>query len=433
MFITILAALFTLGVVIFFHELGHFIMAKRVGVKVEKFSLGFGPKLFGVNYSGTEYLISTIPLGGYIKMKGEDTNEEPTGDMDEFCSRPLGDRAKIVFFGPFLNFFLAFFFFILVFMIGIPTLNLDNKVGLVKKDTLAYKEGIQKDDIITKVNNYKVNKWEEIEKGFMEGILKGKVILEIERGKKVIKKVLTISKEDQSKPLGIYPHIPSIVGKLKKGYPAEKVGLKEGDVIVKINNREVRDWNEMSEIISNSKEKPLDILIKRNEKKILVKITPILEEISSQEGMIKVGMIGISPQTKVHRYGVFESIKKAFSQLMVSIQYVFFVLWKLISGGISIKHLAGPLGIAQMAGQQAQSGLLSLVFFVAFLSVNLGVFNLLPIPVLDGGFLLFYAIEKLRGKAISIKAQEIASQVGLSVLMVLILFATFNDILRVFK
>lgn len=433
MLITILAALFTLGVVIFFHELGHFIMAKRVGVKVEKFSLGFGPKLLGINYGGTEYLISAIPLGGYVKMKGEDTNEEPTGDIDEFCSRPLGDRAKVVFFGPFLNFLLAFFFFVIVFMIGIPTLDLNNKVGLVKKDTLAYKEGIQRDDVIIKVNNHKVKKWEEIEKTFLEGILSGKIVLEIERENKIIKKVLTISKEDQNKPLGIYPYISPIIGKIQKDYPAAKAGLREGDEVIKINNKKVGCWNEISEIIHNSKEKSLNILIKRGKKEIVVNVTPIFKEISSQEGMVKVGIIGISPQTKTQKFELLGSINKAFAQLILSIQYVFFVLWKLISGGISLKYLAGPLGIAQMAGQQAQSGLLSLMFFVAFLSVNLGVLNLLPIPVLDGGYLLFYAIEKLRGKAISIRAQEIASQVGLSVLVVLILFATFNDILRVFK
>lgn len=433
MFITILAALFTLGVVILFHELGHFIMAKRVGVKVEKFSLGFGPKLLGINYGGTEYLISAIPLGGYIKMKGEDTNEEPTGDIDEFCSRPLGDRAKVVFFGSFLNFLLAFLFFVVVFMIGIPTLDLNNRIGLVKKDTLAYKEGIQKNDVIVKVNNYKVKKWKEIEEAFLEGILKGKIVLEIERENKVVKKILTISKEDQNKPLGIYPHIPLIIGELKKGYPAAKAGLRKGDELIKINDKKVGCWDEMSEIIHNSKEKSLNILIKRGKKEILVKVIPIIKEIPSEEGKVKVSIIGIAPQTEIQKFGLLGSIDKAFAQLIISIQYVFFVLWKLISGGISLKYLAGPLGIAQMAGQQAQSGLLSLIFFVAFLSVNLGVINLLPIPVLDGGYLLFYAIEKLRGKAIGIRAQEIASQIGLSVLVALILFATFNDILRVFK
>ncbi|MFH1449003.1 MAG: RIP metalloprotease RseP [bacterium] len=433
MIITILATLLTLGLVIFFHELGHFIMAKKVGVKVEKFSIGFGPKLLGFNYNGTQYLISAIPLGGYVKMKGEERSEELTGEVDEFYSRPVGDRAKIVFFGPLLNFILAFLFFIMVFMIGLPVLKLDNRVGLVEKGSLAWKEGVQKGDVITHVNGKKVEEWEDAEEAFLKGSLKGKIVIEVVREDKLLKKVLIISEEDQSKFLGIHPFIPPVVGKLEKGSPALKAKMEEGDEILKINEKDISCWSEMSEIIHHSKPTPLKILVKRKDQEILFKITPILKEIQGKEGVIQVGAIGISPKTKIQRYGPIDSIKKAFTQLVISIQYVFFVLWKLISGGISVKYLAGPLGIAQIAGQQAQGGLMSLLFFIAFLSVNLGVLNLLPIPALDGGHLLFFALEKLRGKALSGKTQEITSQVGFSILIALILFVTFNDILRVVK
>jgi len=422
---TILAAIFVLGVVIFFHELGHFLAAKKEGIKVEKFSLGFPPKLFGFKRGETEYIVSAIPMGGYIKMAGENPEEELKGEPWEFRSAPVKKRMKIVLSGPLLNFILGFVLFSLIPMIGIPTYS--NVVGKVEKDSRAELAGILPGDKIIKINDKTTNNWAELIETISNA--SGKIKLMIWRDNKPIEKEVEIVKD---KEIGISPYVSTKIKNVIKGYPAQKAGLKEGDVITSINGQQVSQWEEMAEIIRKNPHKELIFGIKRGEEKIMLKIIPSAKPgyDADKKKEIKVGSIGITSCTLIYRLNPLSALWQGLLQTLVTIQVIFAILWQLICGALSYKLLAGPIGIVQMSGEQAQLGLTYLFSFMAMLSVNLGVINLFPLPMLDGGHVIFLIIEKIRGKAMSVKTQTAIQWVGMTIIICLIIFISNNDIRR---
>jgi regulator of sigma E protease len=351
---TLLATLFVLGVLVFFHELGHFLVAKRSGIKVERFSLGFPPKLIGKKIGDTEYCISWIPLGGYVKMAGEEPDEnEIKGEPWEFMSKPVGIRALVVFAGPAMNFILA----ILIFW------------GIV---FFAGKEEIHEDT--------------------------------------------------------------NQIGLVAPGGPADKAGIKPGDQIISVNGVEVKTFKDMAQIIYEQVEKPVEIKWRRDGKEYTATITTFKDRILDEKGETKeVGKIGIGPSYTVIKVGFFrsflEGIDTAVFILVESIKFIF----GLIAGTQSVRLLGGPVFIAQVAGETAKTGFVNLLSFMALLSVNLSFVNVLPIPVLDGGHLLFLGIEKIKGRPLTIKQRAAMQQVGLAFLIFLIIFVTYNDFLRLIK
>lgn len=423
--ITIIAAIFVLGIVIFFHELGHFLMAKREGIKVEKFSIGFPPKLFGIKRGDTEYVISAIPIGGYVKMAGENPEEELKGEPWEFRSAPVGKRMRIVIAGPLLNFILGFVLFSLIAMIGVPTYS--NIVGKVEKGSPAQIAGILEGDKIIKINNTNINNWTELTKIISKS--SGKIELTILRDNKEIKKEIVINKERE---IGISPYISTKIKDVIRGYPAQKAGLKPGDVITAINGIKVSQWNEMAEIIRKNPGKELVFEIKRQETQMTVKIIPVAKPGYDPEKKeeIKVGSIGITSCSEVYRVNPLAALWQGLLQTIAMIQLIFIILGQLILGELSFKFLAGPIGIIQMSGEQAQLGLISLLSFIAMLSVNLGVINLLPLPLLDGGHVIFLTIEKIRGKAMSVKTQATIQWIGILIIVSLLILVSHNDIRR---
>lgn len=423
--ITLFAAIFVLGVVIFFHELGHFLSAKKEGIKVEQFSLGFPPKLFGFKRGETEYIISAIPLGGYIKMAGENPDEELKGEPWEFRSAPIKKRTKIVLAGPLLNFILGLVLFSFIPMIGIPTYS--NVVGKVEKDSLAQLAGILPGDKIIKINDKPTNNWTELIKTILGA--SGKIKLIIWRDNKMIEKEVEIVKD---KEIGILPYISTKIKNVIKGYPAQKAGLKEGDVVTTINGKQVSQWEEMAKIIRQNPGKELIFGIKREEKEIILKIIPSSKPDydADKKKEIKVGSIGITSCTLTYRLNPLSAIWQGILQTLATIQLIYAILWQLICGTLSYKLLAGPIGIVQMSGEQAQLGFIYLLGFIAMLSVNLGVINLLPLPVLDGGQMLFLIIEKIRGRAMSVKTQTAIQWVGITIIICLVVFISNNDIRR---
>jgi regulator of sigma E protease len=348
---TIVSTIVVLGLLIFVHELGHFLVAKWSGVTVLRFSLGFGPRLFGVKRGDTDYCISLIPLGGYVKMLGEEPGEE-VDDIQRatsFSFQPVSKRIAIVLAGPFSNFLLAIVIFALIYAFsGIPQLT--PEIGSVSADS-----------------------------------------------------------------------------------PAEQAGLKAGDKVVGINGITIGEWEELSRLIEKLGEQTLTLQVERDGEAMMVKVTPRVTEVKNIFGEpIKRALIGITASGKIviietnPVYAAYYSLVQTWhlSKLFVV------TIGKLLEGVVSVKTLGGPILIAQMAGQQANEGLLNLIHFIALISVNLAVLNLLPIPVLDGGHILFFVIEGLLGRPIGHKKIEWAQKAGMLLLLVLMVFVFYNDVMR---
>ena len=450
---TLISFLIVLGILVFIHELGHFIIAKLSGVGVLKFSLGFGPKIFGIKRGETEYLISALPLGGYVKMVGEATGEEvnPVDNEKSFANKPVIKRAAIVVAGPIMNLVLAFALLPFIYIIGVQIpayLDKEPIVGYVVKGENADKAGLQKGDVIQSIDGKHIKNWEGLNSVIISNPNKA-LNLNIKRNAEFQEITLTPEASSQTGGgiSGFFPPMSPTVGGLIKGLPAEKAGLKIGDTILAVDGVKIDHWVELQQAIQNNKsgvsglppnasaggqelgvksaEEKL-FQVKRGNETFDVHIKPQWNE------NIKAYAIGISPlqETITMRYGPVRAVVEGVKKMGELTMLTFVIIKKLFVGEISIKTLGGPLMIAQVAGQAAESGLTALLSLMAFLSLQLGILNLLPIPVLDGGFLLFFGIEALRGKPLSEKVMTIAQNIGIGLLVLLMVFVTYNDVMR---
>ncbi len=353
MSVNIFALVIVLGVLIFFHELGHFLVARLLGVGVETFSLGFGPKMIGKKIGITDYRISAIPLGGYVKMVGE----QPDADLDpadiplSFTHKNVFKRILIVAAGPFFNILLALIIFYGIFQIS------------------------------------------------------GMLILK------------------------------SSIGEVNEGTPAYRTGLKKGDLVVSIDGVKILSWEDMAKMITTSKGKTLSISVIRSNSMRVVDVTPepkIFKNIFNED--IERYVIGVTASGDFFTkdLNVFQALSQSFIQTYQITALTIKGVVKLFQGTVSPKTLGGPIMIAQMAGQEARQGAVNLIFFIALISINLAILNFLPIPVLDGGHLLFFFVEAVTGHPVSIKIREIAQQAGIFVLILLMIYVFYNDIARVF-
>jgi regulator of sigma E protease len=423
---TLVYFLIVIGILVFVHEFGHFIMAKRAGVRVEKFSLGMGPKLFGYKKGDTEYIISALPLGGYVKMAGENPDEEPSGAPDEFQSKTVWQRAKIAFTGPFTNIVLAFIVMPFVFMVGTYTLG-PARVGFVEKDSPAEHAGFQAGDIIEKINRRNIAEWEKAE---MLIAVNPDTDLAVAIDRNGEKKALALrprlDPEQKIGTSGLYPDFPAEVGRLRPGYPAAKSDLKVNDKIIAVDDKPVYYWNQFSSAVKKSNGKKLTLTIERGGKHMPITVTPV-----EDNGKY---VIGIEPVIRMifKKYGFVESLGLGFDKTVEFIDLTFITLKKLLTFNISIKTLGGPVLIAQMSGKAAAAGLSSFLTFLAMISISLGIINLMPIPVLDGGLILFLIIEAIRKKPLTRKTMEVAQSIGAAVLITLIAVVSYNDVSRMF-
>jgi regulator of sigma E protease len=427
MITSVIAFILVLGILIFIHELGHFMVAKLSGVGVEKFSLGFGPRILGITRGETEYRISLLPFGGYVKMLGESAEEKvPEEDkLRSFTHKPLSKRAAIVAAGSAMNIVLALVLFPLIYMIGVNVpayLERVPEIGYVTPDKAAFEAGIKKGDIIESVDGRGVKSWEEFvittaidpEKELRFGLRRGDSTFE--------------TTFEKGEPIGIYPPMSPTIGGVVKGGAAEEAGLKPGDKILAIDGREIDHWAVLQDIVHEGGEER-EFLIEREDGTYYhVNITPVSDKEAGGY------LIGVTYHEEIvfKRYGFFGAVKQGMVRAAGLTVLLFRTLKGLFLGEYSIKTLGGPILIAQVAGQAAQTGLTALLTIVAFLSLQLGIINLFPIPVLDGGHLMFYAIELVRGRPISEKIVGVAQQVGVAMLIALMLLVTWNDILRVF-
>ena len=430
---TLISFIIVLGVLIFIHELGHFAVAKACGVGVEKFSLGFGPKLIGIKRGETEYRISLLPLGGYVKMVGEAAGEEvsPELQLKSFTRKPVWKRALIVAAGPAMNLVLAIGLLPVIFMIGIQLpvyLEKPAEVGYVVPDEPAHKAGINAGDTVVSVDGEEIKDWEDLLTQLAMNPSK-KVELAVTRDGQKIQTSITpdTSNVTGAGYGGMYPPMKPVIGEVASGYPAKEAGLKAGDLILAIDASRINHWAELESVIHKSGEKK-KLLVLRDGKEFTFEVTP------KYNADAKVHLIGISRQEDmvVRQYGFTESITKGVSSGIEMTGKLFVVIKGLVLGEYSLKTLGGPIMIAQVAGKAAESGLADLLSLVAFLSLQLGIINLFPIPVLDGGHIVFFGLEAVKGKPLSEKFMTVSQQVGIALLIGLMVLVTWNDLARIF-
>ncbi|MDH3974815.1 MAG: RIP metalloprotease RseP [Deltaproteobacteria bacterium] len=430
MMTTIISFILVLGLLILVHELGHFLVAKKLDVKVEKFSIGFGPKLFAFTRGETEYMVSAFPLGGYVKMKGEEPGEALENDPREFASKPVGQRMAIIIAGPLMNLILTFLLLPLVFMMGvnIPAyLKEEVQIGWVMDDSPAMDAGIEPGDIIRKIDGEEVATWEKAIT-IITSSPGNKLSVDIVRNglPRRVDLVPHTQKNNGAGYAGILHPMEARAAEISPGLPAEKAGFVKGDLITAINGRQVRHWIEMSNIIQELGEKEAIISLARDGKSLELKLKPVIDEASKR------AIIGISrsEQMRMVKYGFSGAIKEGMNKAVELTSLTLDILKKLFTFNLSIKSLGGPIMIAQATGAAAESGLSELIYLMAFISLQLGVLNLLPIPVLDGGHVFFLLAELALRKPVSTKAREIAQQVGFAILITLMLIVSYNDVMR---
>ena len=430
---TLISFVIVLGVLIFIHELGHFLVAKFSGVGVEKFSLGFGPKLIGFRKGETEYRVSLLPLGGYVKMVGENPGEEVT---DRERSRSFKDqsvltRGAIVASGPIMNLVLAVILLPLIFIIGINIpgyLEKPAEIGYVVRDEAASRTGLEKGDVIERINGKEIENWEDLLSTLTINPEK-ELRITVARGGETFVTTLTPGTSDLTGvgSAGILPPMEPVIGELSAGYPAEEAGLRPGDVIRAIDGVEITHWAELESFIKDNGEER-HLTVSRGSETFEVELTPRYNESSERF------LIGVTREEGMvfRSYGVGESVKKGFVSTYDMAGRLFIVIKGLVVGDYSLKTLGGPIMIAQVAGRAAEEGLVDLLSLVAFLSLQLGIINLFPIPVLDGGHIMFLLVELVKGKPLSEKFLGIAHQVGIALIVTLMVLVTYNDIFRIF-
>jgi regulator of sigma E protease len=344
--VSALVSVFILGLLVIVHELGHFLAARRAGVRILRFSVGFGPRLIRWTRGETEYAVSAIPLGGYVKMAGEQ-QAECAHQPWEYLSKPIGTRARIVFAGPFVNYLVALVSLWIVFLVG-------------------------------------------------------------------------------------YPELLPIVGSVVEGTPAHAAGLKPGDRILSVEGHPMASWEEMTQRIHVSPDRPLAFVIERGMGSMTVTITPRPKTIRDPFGRSRmVGLIGISPSGAFHaaRLGPVEAVGRTITQQNAWIGQTMVALWSMLTGKLSMRDsVTGPIGIVYLTSEAMRMGVAPLLLLVSLFSLSLALFNLFPIPILDGGHLLFLALEKLRGRPVSVNIQERATQLGFLALMTLVIVVCINDV-----
>ena len=418
---TIASFLLALGVLVFVHELGHFLVAKWAGIRVERFSLGFPPKMIGVTRGETEYCISWVPLGGYVKVAGmaDVGSEKTTGAHWEYSSRSVGVRMAVIAAGPAMNFLFAFAALIFLFSFyGLDTF--DSTRVNPQENSLAAEAGLVRGDRIRTVGGTPVGNAYELASALDEIASRG-TALQIERDGILLDFNLPPA---GSEGYGVQLMRPTTVGQVIPGMPADSLGLQAGDIILSVGQAPVVSWAEMSEEIRRYPGETIQLVWERDGQRMEQLITPA----THAEGDALVGHIGISHQASRHTIGLGRAVVLGGLGVYNSSWLILDFLGELFQGDRSTDELGGPLRIAQLAGQTAEQGLHSFVSFLAMLSVNLAIINLLPIPVLDGGHLTFLTLEAVMRRPLSLRQREIFQQIGLAIVLLIMVLVTFNDL-----
>ncbi len=429
---TLIAFVVLLVIAIIFHELGHFLIAKIVGVRVEQFSLGFPPRLFGVKVGETDYCVSAVPMGGYVKLTGQDPGESLTGARHEFQSRSPWVKIAIVIGGPFANVVTAYVLLVLALVIGFPTIS--PILDTIEPGSPAEKAGLKTGDLLTSVNGISYAKLDD--SNFKAKELAGKQIkIGILRDNQNMDILVTApDKFEALDSLGFDYLLPALIGVVQPNSPAARAGLQQGDRVVSVDGKPTNDrWMNVSKAIQAAKGSPVVLGVKRGSQVLDVKVQPEPSYYPEDTGKDKRYVIGIvvQPYSKsgpVIRLKPTEALIQGGVELVDKIKLIFDGFYMVFAGVIPVKQaLGGPQSIAVIAGQYSQLGLSHFLMFCAMINLSLWILNLLPIPVLDGGHVLFYVIELVRGKPVSRKVWDLATRAGMTLLLALMIFVIVND------
>jgi regulator of sigma E protease len=427
---TILAFLFVLGVLIFVHELGHFLAARRLGVRVLTFSLGFGPKLLKFKRGDTEYAISAIPLGGYVKMAGENPEDARSGSPDEFLSRTKWERFQVLIAGPAMNIILAVVVMAVVLAQGaeIPAYQDDvPTVGAVTPGSPAERGGIRAGDRILTVAGDDIDTWEDlyIAIGTRPDRDVSVTLLRDGRTQSVTVHPVSQGRFDIG-DVGVLPNVSPEVRSLFPGDPAERAGVKAGDQVIAVNGERVVFVRQLSEALRRSAGRMVDLTVRRNGQEMHFEMVP-----EQREGYPAWIGITMNEATKTFNPTALEAIKLSVQRNIEFSGLIFRTLGGLFIGETSVRQLQGPVAIAQLSGESAQAGWIALFTLMASISLNLGLLNLMPIPVLDGGHILIMALEGIARRDFSMAVKEKMLLAGFVLLMMLMVTVIYNDLMRI--
>jgi len=428
----IVIALIVLSVIIVIHELGHFLVAKFFKIKVETFSVGFGPRLLGFKKGETDYRISAFLLGGYVKMAGETPSDTITGEAYEFLSKPKWQRFLVAAAGPAMNVFLAIGLVMGLFLYGtdVPEFVLGQAViGIVEPGSPAEKAGLKPGDLVVSLDGKEKPDWQAVQNDFLTS--PGRTIpIVVERAGRRIQTTITPERRGREDAgyAGMLPVIRTVVRAVQPNSPAMAAGVKPGDEIIRVNGVDLRNSGRtIQQAIQETTEKTFPITVVRNEnqpQEIVLDVTPVLRDGRK--------MIGIDvPVPSVHmKLGILGALQKSIETNKENAVLIFQVIGRLIKRQASLKQLDGPLGIVAVSGQAYEAGLDTLLTFMAIISLNLGILNILPIPILDGGVILLLVIESLMGHDLSLRMKERIVQASFVFLLMLTVIVLYNDVVK---
>ncbi|MEM7408051.1 MAG: RIP metalloprotease RseP [Pseudomonadota bacterium] len=450
---TIASFIVAIGVLVTVHEFGHFWVARRCGVRVLRFSVGFGRALWRrVGADGTEYVIAAIPLGGYVKMLDEREGDVPLAELDQaFNRKSLLARSAVVAAGPAANFLFAIAAYWLVFVIGVSGLRAE--IGAVEPGSVAARSGLVAGHQVTAVAGVESHTWVAVIQRVLGGMLiEPTVMLDVKRDGASARELALdldgvvlddLTQGGFFRTLGMEPARPAhpaIIDALTPGGAAERAGLESGDTVKSADGAAIRNWRHWVSVVQSAPEQTLEVIVDRDGRELVLLVTPDARQRDAGDRSETYGFIGASRQHNqalvesyfvTERYGPAEAFGKALNKTWEISALTVRMFWKMLRLEVSVENLSGPISIAQYAGNSARSGPARFFEFLAIVSISLGILNLLPVPILDGGHLLYFAVEAVKGSPPSEQAQYVAQHVGLVLLVGLMGLAFYNDVMRV--
>jgi regulator of sigma E protease len=419
-----------LGFLIFIHELGHFLAAKQFGVRAPVFSIGFGKRLWGFKRGGTDYRISLLPFGGYVRMAGEDPSETHLDDPGNLLAHPRWQRLIIYFAGPAVNILAALVLLTILYKVHYqrPMYAIEApRIGDVESGSPGAKAGLKPGDLILRMGGQNHPTWSNLETNILMSVNQP-ISLEVSRHGKILHKtILPVAADDGAGYAGIGPCTSTVLDSVEGGMPASRAGLQAGDEIVGADGQETPCFDQFYSAMQASKGKPLVLNVERHGREFKTSIQPVRQNVSGRNQWVLGVMVRM---IVVQHLPLGEAIKSSFDKNVGWTVLTYDLLKKIITRHMSARGLAGPVGIAQMSGEAYRLGFGDLVVFVAYISLDLAIVNLLPIPILDGGGILLLLIEAVMQRDLSVQLKEKIVQVAMFLILLAFVFITYNDIIR---